>query len=56
MTTIMCHDCQHIVFVTPRGQGVCIHCGAEYEVEVRQTKKTELTGEELKDRQNAHRG
>lgn len=55
MSTITCLDCQHIVLVH-QGRGRCVHCGAEYEVEVRQTKKTELAGEELKDRENRHRG
>jgi hypothetical protein len=55
MTTIMCTDCNHVVFIQ-MGRGWCSHCQAEYEVEIRQTKKSPLPEEVLKDRSNIHRG
>jgi DNA-directed RNA polymerase subunit M/transcription elongation factor TFIIS len=55
MTTICCLDCSHIVLVRD-GRGRCSHCGAEYEVEIRQVKKSPLEGDKLDDRRNMHRG
>jgi Zn finger protein HypA/HybF involved in hydrogenase expression len=55
MTTICCLDCSHIVLVHD-GRGRCSHCGAEYEVEIKQVKGTTLEKAQLEDRVNKHRG
>jgi hypothetical protein len=56
MTTVICFDCAHIVFIQPDGLGCCTHCAAMYKVEVTQIRPTKLSGEALKDRQNSNRG
>lgn len=55
MSTITCTECSHIVLVRD-GRGRCSHCGAEFEVEIRKVRGTELKGEELESRVNKHRG
>ena len=56
MTTIICTDCGHIVLCYDAHYGNCTHCGAQYEIEIKQLKKSPLAPEELKERQNRHLG